>query len=286
MVEEVARQAAARRAARVAARQRLFGRMRLSAPKAPQWLDAWGRLVLPLRLASAGLILVLLGAVAAFNLPWLKVQRVEVEGSSVLARSQLLAAAGVHLGESTIMLNTERMTVNLLAQPWVAAASVRVRWPGTLVVAVTPLPPVLIYERGTTRQLLAGTGAVLGSVPQTPTQGPVPTLVDQGPGGAVAAGQVALPANLTAALAALYRAFPAAYGVSVTQFIISPVGALEIKSSAGWVADLGPALTSGQIASIGAKLEALRTLAAKVNLKSSAIKTIYLEDPSQVVLSP
>ncbi|MHB1626121.1 MAG: cell division protein FtsQ/DivIB [Candidatus Dormibacteria bacterium] len=286
MVEEVARQAAARRAARLAARQRLFGRVRLSAPKAPRWLDTWGGLVLPLRLLSIGLVLALLGAVAAFNLPWLKVQRVQLEGSSVLARSQLLAVAGVHLGESTIMLDTERMTVNLLAQPWVAAASVRVRWPGTLVVSVTPLPPVLIYQRGSSRELLASTGAVLGPVPQTPTLSPVPTLVDQGRGGGVAPGHTALPANLTAALAALYRAFPAAYGVSVSQFIMSPVGVLEIKSSAGWVADLGPAVTAGQIASIGPKLEALRALAAKVNLKSAAIKTIYLEDPAQVVVSP
>lgn len=286
MVAEIARQAAARRVARLAARQRLFGRVRLSAPKRPRWLDAWRELVLPLRLGSLALVLVLVAALAAFNLPWLKVQRVEVEGSSVLAQSQLLAAAGARVGESTIMLNTERMTVNLLAQPWVAAASVKVRWPDTLVMAVTPLPPVLILQRGGRRELLAASGAVLGPVPQTPTLSPVPTLVDQIQGAAAGLGRVALPANLTAALAALYKAFPAAYGVSVAQFVISPVGALEIKSSAGWVADLGPALTPAQIGALGAKLEALRTLAGKVNLKTAAIREIYLEDPSQVVVSP
>ena len=58
------------------------------------------------------------------------------------------------------------------------------------------------------------------------------------------------------------------------------------RSSAGWVADLGPALTPGQIGALGAKLEALRTLASKVNLKSTKIKEIYLENPSQVAVSP
>lgn len=95
-----------------------------------------------------------------------------------------------------------------------------------------------------------------------------------------------MPGNLATALVALYRACPAAYGVSCSEFIISPVGALEIKSSAGWVADLGPALTPAQIGALGAKLEALRTLAGKVNLKTAAIREIYLEDPSQVVVSP
>ena len=94
-----------------------------------------------------------------------------------------------------------------------------------------------------------------------------------------------VPGQCTTTLA-LAKAFPAAYGVSVSQFLISPVGALEIKSSVGWVADLGPALTNSQIASMGPKLEALRNVAAKVNLKSSTVKDIYLEDPSQVVVSP
>jgi cell division septal protein FtsQ len=285
VMAEVARQAAVRRAARAASRQRLFGRVRLSAPRPPKWLELWGTLALPVRLMSAALVLVMVATIAALNLPWLTVQRVQVEGVSAVGRSQLLAAAGTRIGESTILLNTERMTLNLLQQPWVASAAVVVHWPGTLVLSVTPLPPALLYERGKDQELLTATGAVLDiSAPLSP--GALPTLVDQREGGSAAVGQVAVPAHLAAALAALAKAFPAAYGVSVSQFIISAAGALEIKSSAGWVADLGPALTNSQIASMGPKLEALRSVAAKVNLKSTTIKEIYLEDPSQVVVSP
>jgi cell division septal protein FtsQ len=285
VVAEVARQAAVRRAARAASRQRLFGRLRLSAPRPPKWLELWSGLVLPVRLGSAALVLVLVAAIAALNLPWLTVQRVHVEGTSAVGRSRLLAAAGIKIGESTIMLNTERMTLDLMEQPWVASASVVVHWPGTVVVSVTPLPPALLYERGKDQQLLSQTGAVLGQPVALPPNA-YPTLVDQRSGAPVGEGHVAIPAHLAGALAALAKAFPAAYGVSVSQFLISPVGALEIKSSAGWVADLGPALTNSQIASMGPKLEALRNVAAKVNLKSSTVKDIYLEDPSQVVVSP
>jgi len=286
VVAEVARQAAARRQARLEGHRRMLGRVRLSRPRKPQWLELWARQVLPLRLASAAAVLAILGGLVVFNLPLLKVQRVEVEGSSVVGRSQLLQEAGARLGESTLLLDSARIRASLLDQPWVASASVQVRWPGTLVLAVTPLPPVLVYQKGQLSLNLAASGAVLGPVPQVPTTTPLPTLVDQRVGPGPADGSVAVPGNLAAALVALYRACPAAYGVGCSEFIISPVGALELKSSAGWVADLGPALTPAQIGSLGPKLEALRTLASKVNLKTAAIKEIYLEDPHQVVVSP
>ncbi len=264
----------------------MLGRVRISAPRRPRWLDLWQGVSLKGRLVAGVAMLAVLGGLAAINLPWLKVQRVEVEGNSVVSAAQLLQETGAHLGASTLRLNTKQLTANLLSQPWVSAASVKVRWPGTLVISVTPLPPVLVYQQGTTSKLLAASGAVLGPVPQAPASAAMPVLVDQQQGSPPRAGSVAVPSRLASALAALYPACVAAFTVACSAFIISPVGALEIKSAAGWVADLGPALTAGQIGSLGPKLEALRTLAARVNLKSSSIKTIYLENPSQVEVSP
>jgi len=73
--------------------------------------------------------------------------------------------------------------------------------------------------------------------------------------------------------------------VGVTRYLVTSIGALEIVASAGWTADLGLVLTSSQISSIGPKLEALRTLAGQVNLKTGGVKNIYLEDPSQVAVT-
>lgn len=286
VVAEIARQAAARREARRQSRRRLTGRMRLTRPRPPAWVELWRGLRLPARILSVGVPALLLAGLVMLNLPFLKVQRVEVEGSSVVSRSRLLSEAGVRMGQSTFLLNSRRMTAALLAQPWVSSASVKVHWPGTLLVSVTALPPVLVYERGSRRELLAETGAVLGPVPAGPTVRSLPALQDARSGLGPRAGTLALPAHLTAALAALDSAFPAAYGVSVKDYVITREGALEIQSSAGWTADLGPALTAGQVAALGPKLEALRALAAKVNLKSTTIKDIYLEDPGQVAVSP
>ena len=283
-IEDVARQAAERRAARFAARQGFLGRVRVSAPRKPRSLDAWVEVSKPVKLLAAALITTSAAAVVLFALPWLKVQRVEVVGASVISKQLLLAEAGGRWGESTFLLDAPAMTRSLLAQPWVEKASVQVRWPGTLVFSVTPLPAVLVYQQGSSQRVLAASGAVLGPVPTIPP-GTLPLLVDQRAIKAAAAGAVALPGRLTQALVALQRVFPATYGVGVTRYLVTSIGALEIVASAGWTADLGLVLTSSQISSIGPKLEALRTLAGQVNLKTGGVKNIYLEDPSQVAVT-
>ncbi len=177
------------------------------------------------------------------------------------------------------------MTRGLLAQPWVKDAAVYVHWPGTLVLAVTPLPPVMIYQQGSEQQWLAASGATLGQVAGL-AAGSLPLLVDQRDLGVAKAGAIVIPSRLARALVALTRVFPASYdGVAVERYVITATGALEIESNAGWTADLGLTLTNSQISSIGAKLESLRALGEDVNLKTAGITEIYLEDPSQVVVS-
>ncbi|MGC2192415.1 MAG: FtsQ-type POTRA domain-containing protein, partial [Candidatus Dormiibacterota bacterium] len=261
------------------------GRHRVSAPRKPEALHALrevGRLPKVLALVA---VAATLAVVVLFALPWLKVQRVEVEGTSVVSQQQVLADAGARFGESTILLNAPAMSRNLLAEPWVGNATVHIRWPGTLVLAITPLPPVMVYQQGSEQQWLAATGASLGPVPGLPSA-KLPLLVDQRALAEAKAGSVVLPARLTQALVALNKVFPASYdGVTVRHYVLTASGALEIVSSAGWTADLGLALTNGQISSIGQKLEALRALGGQVNLKTAGITAIYLEDPAQVAVS-
>ncbi len=283
-IEEVARQAADRRAARYAARQRFLGRHRVSAPRKPPALVALREVGRGFKILAVALAAVILAAVVLFALPWLKVQRVEVEGTSVVSQQTLLTDGGVRFGESTILLNAPAISRNLLAEPWVGNATVHIRWPGTLVLAITPLPPVMVYQQGSEQQWLAATGASLGQVPGLPSA-KLPLLLDQRALAEAKAGSVVLPARLTQALVALNRVFPASYdGATVSHYTLTASGALEIVSSAGWTADLGLALTNAQISSIGQKLEALRALGGQVNLKTAGITAIYLEDPAQVAV--
>jgi cell division septal protein FtsQ len=284
-IEEVARQAADRRAARYAARQRFLGRHRVSAPRKPPAWVALREVGRGFKILAVALAAVILAAVVLFALPWLKVQRVEVVGSSVVSRGQLLTDAGARWGESTILLDAPAMTRGLLTQPWISRAAVEIRWPSTLVLEVTPMPAVMIYQQGSEQQSLAASGASLGQVPNlAPTS--LPVIQDERALSPAAAGSAVLPGRLTRALVALATAFPSAYdGVTVDRYLLTPAGALEIESNAGWTADLGPVLNGPQVQSIGQKLEALRALGGQVDLKTAGIKEIYLEDPAQVAVT-
>ena len=284
-IEEVARQAAERRAARFATRHRFLGRHRVSGPRKPAALTTLQELGWVPKAGALAMVATTMAAGVLFALPWLKVQRVEVEGSSAVSRQLLLADAGARLGESTILLNAPAISRNLLALPWVKRASVQIRWPGTLVLAVTPLPPVMVYQQGSEQQWLTASGASLGRVGGLPA-GRLPLFLDQRSLSVAHPGAVVLPGRLTQALATLSRVFPATYdGVSVSRFVMAASGALEIVSGAGWTADLGLTVTSSQISALGPKLEALRALGEQVNLQTAGIKQIYLEDPAQVALS-
>ncbi|HEY6537543.1 MAG TPA: FtsQ-type POTRA domain-containing protein [Candidatus Dormibacteraeota bacterium] len=284
-IEEVAKQAAERRAARFAARQRFLGRHRVSAPRKPPALDAWQDVGRAPKVLALALTAVILAAVVLFALPWLKVQRVEVVGSSVVSRQQLLADAGTRWGESTLLVDAPAMSRSLLALPWVRDAAVQIRWPSTLVLEVTPLPPVMLYQQGSARTSLAASGAALGRARSRPASG-LPLLVDQRVLPTARPGAEVFPGRLTRALVALAKVFPASYdGVALTRYLLTRDGALEIQASAGWTADLGPVLTSAQIAGLGQKLEALRALGSQLNLRTAGIKEIHLEDPAQVAVS-
>src|SRR5487761_104953 len=69
-IEEVARQAADRRAARFAARQRFLGRVRLSAPRKPQAVDSLRQASSGAKVIALGVVLAVLAAVVLFALPW------------------------------------------------------------------------------------------------------------------------------------------------------------------------------------------------------------------------
>lgn len=103
------------------------------------------------RLAAA------LGALAVTSTGWalalspmLDVDRVVVRGAAMSGDAVLGDVAGINPGQAMVTLDLEAAQVALEGSPWVARATVRRSWPGTVVISVSERTPVAAVRVGDT----------------------------------------------------------------------------------------------------------------------------------------
>ena len=97
--------------------------------------------------------------------------------------------------------------------------------------------------------------------------------------GRVRAGQHAVAGDLLPMLLQLRSGFSAAYKISLMSFQLDRREVLSAQTDRGWSIIFGQMVTSGDRASLEPKLAALRALSARVDLTSSPIQYVNLENP-------
>jgi cell division protein FtsQ len=121
------------------------------------------------RLGAVGILIAMVVlAVAATRSPFLDVDRIEVVGADQSGVDTVVAASGVHTGDRMTGVPLGRVAARIRRLPWVATATVRRSWPGTIAitvkerVAVAAIPKVgggFVYLDATTWE--AGSGTAL-----------------------------------------------------------------------------------------------------------------------------
>lgn len=104
---------------------------------------------------SAGIV------VAVFQSSWFSVDSISVEGAVRAPVVSLLEDAGIEEGVSIVSVRTGRAEEQLLTDPWVAAAQVRVVWPRSVEVTVVEHIPIARVTTGDSWLVSSGQGAVL-----------------------------------------------------------------------------------------------------------------------------
>ncbi len=282
---ELDRRRDARREARRDAR-RTFRRVRASAPQPVGLLVWWSEQALLLRRAALVGFAALVTALVVLALPLFHLQRVTVVGAGALSTRSVVAASGLTRGESMLFVGAGTVERGVLQLPGVRAASVRVVWPDRVAIALQMWTPILVDVRAGLAAPVAPNGEALAAGRPLAALGSalvgLPRVVELGRAAPIHAGAPVLTGRYAQVLAALVQVFPRTYGVTVREFAVSPAGSLLVYVSSGWVADFGPVLTPGQLRGLGPRLEALRTLATRVDLAHAGIAAIDLQDPSQV----
>ena len=86
---------------------------------------------------------------------------IHIEGAVTLTREDVLRLAGIGPGTNVFHLDADAVARALVADPWIATASVERHLPGTVVIRLQEREPIARSTTGSTTVVLAGDGVVL-----------------------------------------------------------------------------------------------------------------------------
>ena len=202
------------------------------------------------------------GGWAATGSPLLDLDRVVIQGAVHTAPDEARFASGLRTGEPLVDVDSEAARRAVEALPWVASATVRRQWPGTVRILLVEREVVaVIAAEGGGSALVDGSGRVLAWVDAPPPGLALLTgLPPAGPAGSVLSPEavaalsvaVALPPELRARITGVA---PAEDGGGEVEMRLSPEGSVRL----GLPVDLDK------------KFDAIRAVMAQVDLRNLAV---------------
>ena len=138
-----------------------FRRSRVSPARKRRWRPSWGTLA---RVAVACIVVgFALYQTISFVLASeaLTVTRITVQGNQRMSRGEVLGLLDGLSGTSIVLTDLESWRQKLLTSPWVADASIRRMFPGTLAVVIEERQPIGVGRIKGTLFLIDQTGAVI-----------------------------------------------------------------------------------------------------------------------------
>ncbi|HEY7661435.1 MAG TPA: FtsQ-type POTRA domain-containing protein [Actinomycetota bacterium] len=124
----------------------------------PRFLRGW----LGVAVATAAVVAVGVGALAASRSSLFHVRRIEVDGAHHLSRAQIVDIASVTRKSNALWLDLGAAERRLEAEAWVAEADLEVGFPFTVTITVTERSPVAVVTGGMVDLLVAEDGTSLG----------------------------------------------------------------------------------------------------------------------------
>ena len=159
--------------------------------------------------------------------------------------------------------------------PWVRTAAVTLALPDRVSVSVTEWTPSSVLQVGESTYYLNDRGQVLDPANEAGSL----MVVSRPDLGEVKNGQFVVAGELLPMLLQLRAGFQPAFKISITSFTIDNREVLSAQTDRGWRIIFGQMLTSDDRATLEGKVAALRALGSRLDLSSSQISYINLEDP-------
>lgn len=104
---------------------------------------------------------------ALLDVPWLKVEEIEIAGIKKLDRFAVLNTIGIKRGECILNLRMKPVAERLKSLPMVKSASVRLDIPGRIVAEIVEREPLAVVQCGNSRMLVDDEGVLFArAVPE------------------------------------------------------------------------------------------------------------------------
>ena len=114
-----------------------------------------------------------LGGWMVYHSSYLAIDEISIDGRVESPAEAILAENGVVLGAPTINVRREAIQAALVEDPWIAAASVRVTWPGSVTIELIEEVPLAWVEAGDLWLLATASGTVLEMAAEPPRGRPL-----------------------------------------------------------------------------------------------------------------
>jgi cell division septal protein FtsQ len=207
--------------------------------------------------------------------PVFRPRTLQVLGIQHVTASQVTTALNLQPDRNIFFLNHTDLQRRVQALPWVKSASVTLALPDRVSVRVVEWRPSAVLQVGESSYYLNDLGVVLDPATEA---GALP-VINRPNLGEVKSGQHAIASELLPLLLQLRAGFAPAFKVSLMSFELDGHDVLSAQTNRGWTIIFGQMVTSDDRASLEAKLGALRALGSRIDLTSTQIVYINLENP-------
>jgi len=206
--------------------------------------------------------------------PAFRPRHLEVVGTKHLTAAQITDALHLPSDRNIFLLSPAQLANRLQALPWVRTAKVSLALPDRVSVSVTEWTPSAVLQVGETTYYLNDLGEVLDPAAEAGGL----TVISRPGFGPAKDGQRAVASDLLPMLIQLRAGFTRAFKISVTSFQLDGREVLTAQTDRGWTIIFGQMVTGDDRASLEPKLAALRALSTRIDLVSSPIQYINLEN--------
>ncbi|HEY9287243.1 MAG TPA: FtsQ-type POTRA domain-containing protein [Candidatus Dormibacteraeota bacterium] len=200
---------------------------------------------------------------------------VRITGIRHVSVGDVESALALPVDQNIFFLSHRDLERRVETLPWIRSASVSLALPDRVAVRVSEWTPSAVLQVGEATYDLNDAGQVLDPA----TEAGKLLIINRPDLETVKSGQRIVAPELLAMLQQLRAGFQPAFRVSITSFTIDGRDVLSAQTDRGWTLVFGQMLTAGDRATLEPKVAALHALSGRLDLTSTQILYINLENP-------